>query len=149
MSTEELTEVGLTSVSFCLGLPANRGPNRGRFDLGPRSVCKSVNRGEHRGQGFGPTSDRGSGRCRVDSSSFYHRFVTALRADWDVVDEGELEDLLSMQVRRNPDKSITVHMTKYIEKLLALYLPNGVSSLLSLSLSFALPLRELILLVIS
>ena len=33
-----------------------------------------------------------------------------------------------MHVRRNPDKSITVHMTKYIEKLLALYLPNGISS---------------------
>ena len=33
----------------------------------------------------------------LDKTSFYNKFVTKLNTDWDVVDEGEMDDLLGMQ----------------------------------------------------
>ena len=44
----------------------------------------------------------------TDPKSYYAKFVSALRRDWDVVDEGEMEDLLGMQVRANLDGSLTI-----------------------------------------
>ena len=64
----------------------------------------------------------------LDPNSFYARFMAAVDSDWDVVDEGEMTDLLSIQVRRNANGSITLHMENYIETLLAKYQPDGPSS---------------------
>lgn len=61
----------------------------------------------------------------VDPDSFLALFLTHLRSDWDIVDEGVMEDLLAIQARYNADGSVTLHQTKYIEKLLAKYLPGG------------------------
>ena len=61
----------------------------------------------------------------VDKSSKYHEFITQLRKDWDIVDEGPMVDLLAIEVERLPSGSIKLHQKSYITKLLAKYLPNG------------------------
>ena len=61
----------------------------------------------------------------VDENSFYHKFVTELQEKWDVVDEGDMDDLLGMQVRRNKDKSITLHQQACIEKMVERFYPKG------------------------
>ena len=61
----------------------------------------------------------------TDSSSFYHRFITQLRSDWDIVDEGPMIDLLAIEVIYLPDGSIKLHQESYVRKLLAKYLPDG------------------------
>ena len=42
--------------------------------------------------------------------------MDALQSDWSVTDEGPMDDLLGIEVDRNPDGSITLHQRKYIEK---------------------------------
>ena len=37
-----------------------------------------------------------------------------LRKDWDIIDEGRMEDLLGIKCVSNPDDSITIHQNKYI-----------------------------------
>lgn len=64
----------------------------------------------------------------ADPDSFLAFFLRHLRADWDVVDEGVMEDLLAIQARYNDDGSVTLHQTKYVEKLLSKYLPHGCKS---------------------
>ena len=61
----------------------------------------------------------------VDPDSFLAKFLNRLRADWDVVDEGPMVDLLGMECERLPGGKIKLHQTKFIEKLLAKYLPDG------------------------
>ena len=61
----------------------------------------------------------------LDKSSFYHKFITQLREDWDIVDEGPMTDLLAIEVRYNSDGSITLHQESYVKKLLAKYMPDG------------------------
>lgn len=39
-----------------------------------------------------------------------------------------MEDLLAIQARYNADGSITLHQTKYVEKLLSKYLPDAVDN---------------------
>ena len=63
----------------------------------------------------------------VDKNSLYHKFTTALRTEWNVVDEGEMEDLLAIQVRKETDGSITLHQEKYIEKVLERFEPERMS----------------------
>ena len=63
---------------------------------------------------------------KAPSGSFYAKFMAQLSSDWDVVDEGPMDDLLGIEVRRNNDGSITLHQTKYIEKIVARFLPDGV-----------------------
>ena len=58
----------------------------------------------------------------------YNTFVDKLASDWEVVDEGPMDDLLGIEVERNSDGSITLHQRKYIEKIVARFLPNGVSN---------------------
>ena len=60
-----------------------------------------------------------------DPDSYLARFLTMLRNDWDVVDEGPMTDLLGMECEHQPDGSIKLHQKKYIDKLLARYLPHG------------------------
>ena len=65
----------------------------------------------------------------VDKDSYYHKFVTALRKDWDVIDEGPMVDLLSIEARYNDDGTITLHhQESYVKKLVAKYFPDGVPS---------------------
>ena len=49
----------------------------------------------------------------VDPNSFYAKFMLQLRKDWDVVDEGPMEDLLGIECTTNSDGSITLHQSKY------------------------------------
>ena len=60
----------------------------------------------------------------IDAKSFYHRFVTKLRQEWDVIDEGVMTDLLAIEVRYNNDDSMTLHQLAYVRKLLEKYMPN-------------------------
>ena len=47
----------------------------------------------------------------------YNAFMDALARDWEVVDEGPMDDLLGIEVDDNPDGSIKLHQRKYIEKI--------------------------------
>jgi hypothetical protein len=55
----------------------------------------------------------------------YNSFMDKLAADWDVVDEGPMEDLLGIEVEYNDDGSIKLHQRKYIEKIVSRFLPDG------------------------
>ena len=61
----------------------------------------------------------------ADPDSYLARFLNLLRADWEVVDEGPMHDLLGMECEPQADGSIKLHQCKYIKKLLTRYLPNG------------------------
>ena len=66
-------------------------------------------------------NDRGPQGCA------YNAFMDALQSDWEVTDEGPMEDLLGIEVQRNANGSITLHQRKYIEKLVTRFLPDGPS----------------------
>ena len=55
----------------------------------------------------------------VDPKSYYAKFMQQLRKDWDVVDEGPMEDLLGIECTSNPDGSITLHQSKYIDSMIS------------------------------
>ena len=57
----------------------------------------------------------------VDSSSYYAKFMSALEADWDVVDEGPMLDLLGMEIIDHGDR-VTLHQHTFVEKILDKYL---------------------------
>ena len=61
----------------------------------------------------------------VDADSFYARFMKRLRADWDIVDEGPMTDLLGIDCDKQPDGSILLHQGRYIRKMLSNYSPDG------------------------
>eukprot|EP00966_Prymnesium_polylepis_P299505 6921433-Prymnesium_polylepis.1 len=61
----------------------------------------------------------------LDSNSFYAKFMTLLERDWDVLDEGPMEDLLAIEVKRLPGGAIKLHLEKYIHKLVKRFLPDG------------------------
>ena len=61
----------------------------------------------------------------IDGNSFYSKFMSRLRKDWDVVDEGPMSDLLGIDCDRRPDGSILLNQGKYIQKMLAKFAPNG------------------------
>ena len=56
---------------------------------------------------------------------YYNEFVAKLSADWDVVDEGPMEDLLGIEIDYLEDGSIKLHQTKYVQKLVERFLPDG------------------------
>ena len=58
----------------------------------------------------------------------YNAFMDRLSADWDVVDEGPMEDLLGIEVDYLPDGSIKLHQTTYIRKLVERFCPHGARS---------------------
>ena len=58
----------------------------------------------------------------------YNDFYDKLSTDWDVVDEGPMEDLLGIEIDNLPDGSIKLHQTKYIRKMVDRFLPDGVPS---------------------
>jgi len=71
------------------------------------------------------SSEISDGGEPADPKSYLAKFLTLLRNDWDVVDEGLMVDLLGMECDYLPDKSIKVHQEKYVGKLLSRYLPQG------------------------
>ena len=62
---------------------------------------------------------------RGPSGCAYNAFMGALKADWDVTDEGPMEDLLGMEIDYLPNGSIKLHQTGYIRKLVERFCPDG------------------------
>jgi hypothetical protein len=60
-----------------------------------------------------------------DDSSLYTDFTTKLQASWEVEDEGEVSDLLNIEIEHD-DNSVTLRQVSYILKLMATYVPDGV-----------------------
>ena len=82
----------------------------------------------------------------IDRNSYYYKFITQLRKDWDIVDEGPMVDLLGIQVLNNDDKSITLHQEKYIDGMLSRFYPHGLPQHTNRSsLPFSLKIRERVL----
>ena len=52
----------------------------------------------------------------ADEHSLYHRFVTDLQRRWDVADEGDITDLLTIEISRE-GASVVLRQRAYIEKL--------------------------------
>ena len=61
----------------------------------------------------------------IDADSYYAKFMKQLRADWDIVDEGPMTDLLGIDCDKQPDGSILLHQGRYIRKMLSNYAPDG------------------------
>ena len=57
-----------------------------------------------------------------DEHSLYHYFTRDLAAAWDVEDEGEVDDLLSIEIS-SKDGHVSLTQTGYIEKLMKTYGP--------------------------
>ena len=60
-----------------------------------------------------------------DEHSLYAQFFGALSDEWDVEDEGEVEDLLSIEIHTE-GQCVVLRQRAYIEKLLASFAPNGI-----------------------
>ena len=59
-----------------------------------------------------------------DEYSLYHQFTTDLSKRWEVDDEGEVADLLNIEIVRG-EHHVLLRQTSYIEKLAAAWLANG------------------------
>ena len=62
-----------------------------------------------------------------DMDSKVHTFMKAIQAEWDVEDEGQMDDLLGIEIKYNPDGSITLHQQTALEKVVAEFLPKGIN----------------------
>ena len=51
-----------------------------------------------------------------DPKSKFATFLKDIQRDWDVEDEGDMVDLLGIQIRYNDDGSITLHQEKYVRQ---------------------------------
>ena len=60
-----------------------------------------------------------------DEYSLYHKFTKDLQARWSVDDEGEVSDLLNVEISHEAD-GVLLRQTSYIEKLTSEWMPNGV-----------------------
>jgi hypothetical protein len=58
-----------------------------------------------------------------DEYFLYHCFTTDMSKRWDVEDEGEVTDLLSVEISREDDH-VVLRQSSYIAKLLAMYAPR-------------------------
>ena len=61
-----------------------------------------------------------------DKHSLYHRFLGALTKRWDVEDEGEVSDLLNVEMTRTAGGHVTLRQSVYIDRLVAIHAPDGV-----------------------
>jgi hypothetical protein len=78
----------------------------------------------------------------LKDGTFYGKFISQLRKDWDIVDEGPMADLLGIQAKHNPNGSITLHQQKYIEAMLARFYPKGLpQSVARASLPYTMDIR--------
>ena len=55
----------------------------------------------------------------------YNAFLDALKADWDVTDEGPMDDLLGVEIDYLPDGAIKLHQTSYVDKIVKRFMPDG------------------------
>jgi ribosomal protein L18E len=55
----------------------------------------------------------------------YNAFMDKLASDWDVTDEGPMDDLLGIEIEYYDDGSIKLHQRKYVEKIVERFMPNG------------------------
>ena len=55
----------------------------------------------------------------------YNEFMDMLAKEWDVTDEGPMEDLLGIEVDYLPDGSIKLHQTAYVRKVVDRFMPDG------------------------
>mmetsp|Transcript_32844 Transcript_32844/g.79785 ORF Transcript_32844/g.79785 Transcript_32844/m.79785 type:complete len:1719 (+) Transcript_32844:1464-6620(+) len=60
-----------------------------------------------------------------DEDSLYHKFTTDLQSRWDVEDEGDVADLLNVEITRE-GSCVKLCQTSYVNKLMSTYAPNGV-----------------------
>ena len=65
------------------------------------------------------SSHRGTG-------SLYDWFVDQLQQRWDVEDEGDVSDLLGVEISSTKDGHVELKQTAYIEKLCSTWFPDGV-----------------------
>ena len=61
-----------------------------------------------------------------DEYSIYAQFFGALSDEWDVEDEGEVEDFLSIEIHTE-NKCVILRQRAYTEKLLASFAPGGIT----------------------
>ena len=54
----------------------------------------------------------------------YHEFTTKLQESWDVEDEGDVHDLLNVEIHREGNV-VSLKQTGYIERLVSEFLPDG------------------------
>ena len=57
--------------------------------------------------------------------SLYQQFISALEQRWDVEDEGEVSDLLNVEIARTEGGFVILRQRSYIDKLVAAHAPNG------------------------
>ena len=60
-----------------------------------------------------------------DEYSLYHKFTSKLEKAWDVEDEGDVHDLLNVEIQREGNV-VSLKQTGYIERLFSEFLPNGI-----------------------
>ena len=63
----------------------------------------------------------------TDQHSLYHQFTIDLSSSWEVEDEGEAADLLSVEIERAGDH-VCLRQTRYIDRLMDTYAPDGKAS---------------------
>ena len=56
--------------------------------------------------------------------TLYAEFIDSLNARWEVEDEGEIRDLLNVEIERD-EHSVTLRQRGYIDSLVASYVPDG------------------------
>eukprot|EP00966_Prymnesium_polylepis_P054459 1258828-Prymnesium_polylepis.1 len=61
----------------------------------------------------------------TDEHSLYALFTRDLAARWDVEDEGEVADLLSVEISQE-DEHVVLRQVNYIKKMMRTYAPEGV-----------------------
>lgn len=69
----------------------------------------------------------------TDEQSLYAQFTRDLAARWDVEDEGEVSDLLNIEITPESDGHICLRQVGYIDKLMRRYAPDGVAEFGSVS----------------
>ena len=60
-----------------------------------------------------------------DKHSLYHHFITSLQKSWEVEDEGDISDLLGVQIDRGKDQ-VTMTQTAYIDRMMSTWCPEGI-----------------------
>ena len=63
--------------------------------------------------------------CASNDPAYRDAFVSKLAGSFNITDEGELADIVNVQVKPNADGTITLHQQAYIEKLANTYLGDG------------------------
>ena len=63
-----------------------------------------------------------------DQHSLYKRFTSDLQSRWNVDDEGDVSDLLGIEIESSIDGCVTLKQRGYIERLCQTWFPDGVCS---------------------